>query len=80
MIPKDTKKEKKIYEQVRSSISRPQSAVPTTGTDARKITERPDSPTQTAMRSSFYSMSLLNESEKEEMDDKNQISAQFQEQ
>ena len=72
LIPKDTKKDRKIYEQLRTQ-SRPQSAIQ----ESKKIvTERENSPTQTAMRSSFYSMSLLNESEQKP--DDNEISAQFQ--
>lgn len=57
---------------------RPQSAVPTVK-DARMIA-RENSPTQTAMRSSFYSMSLYTESEKAELEEKyetNQISTHF---
>lgn len=72
-----------IYEHVRQSLGRPQSAVPTGGDPKKMVSARDNSPTQTAMRSSFYSMSLLNESEKAELEncgDQNQVSAQFKEQ
>lgn len=81
LIPKDSKKERKIYNQVRQSIgSRPQSAVPN---DSQKmvpqgVSFRDNSPTQTAMRSSFYSMSLLNDSEQE--NNNNEVAVQFKQQ
>ena len=57
---------------------RPQSAIPTA--KDTKMIARENSPTQTAMRSSFYSMSLLTQSEKTELeakDDSKQISIHF---
>ena len=71
LIPKDSKKDQQIYNSVRDTL-RPQSAATGKGTgDLKAIKEadrRQNSPTQTAMRSSFYSMSLLNEDERAEMD------------
>jgi len=49
--------------------TRPQSAMPDqTSSDQldKSAKKRQNSPTQTAMRSSFYSMSLLNDSERAE--------------
>ena len=49
---------------------RPQSAHPgnkdSEGLSDKKLLKRQGSPTQTAMRSSFYSMSLLNDEERQE--------------
>lgn len=75
LIPQENKKERQIYQSVRSSMSRPQSAF-TGGADAHldesasntaQKKRRENSPTQTAMRSSFYSMSLLNDDERQEI-------------
>ena len=77
LIPQQTSKEKRIYNQVRSSI-RPQSAVATAnGQLAGTKKARENSPTQTAMRSSFYSMSMLNEDEKAEMDAEDDVATLF---
>ena len=64
-----TPKDKKIYESFRpqSAIGgRPQSALEK---DGKKLQEKNNSPTNTVMRSSFYSMSLMDDSNFENEND-----------
>ena len=71
LIPKETKKERRIYENLRQM--RPQSAALGPSKEAGDLKAsgkklRDGSPTQTAMRSSFYGMSLLDDEEKAELE------------
>ena len=69
LIPMKTPKDKKIYESFRpqSAIGgRPQSALEK---DGKKLQEKNNSPTNTVMRSSFYSISLMDDSNFENEND-----------
>lgn len=76
LIPKSSAKDKKIYESLRpqSKLGRPQSAMQK---DGKRLSEKENSPTHTAMRSSFYSMSMMGDSNIEAEDDNKEI-ARFQ--
>ena len=77
LIPKDSKVERQIYQQVMQA-RRPQSALTSNSQKSKEQMRREKSPTQTAMRSSFYSISLLNDKD-EAVDENVQATRKFKE-